>query len=105
MGIVLEDTDSEDKYFTPEKIKLANETLVPGEYTNLTNLYLEPIKYVGTYKIKGSTFLIFYLGNDHNLFGNTRYYASWLFLNPFKIANKYTDTSMRDLNFIDNRWK
>lgn len=49
--------------------------------------------------------MVFYSGEDADLFNKKRFYYCVYWISETRIANKYTWTSARDFNFKNGEWK
>lgn len=84
--------------------RVVNETLVPNNYTTLSNFFDSPVLYAGELKDRKNA-MAFYLGFDEDLFEKTHYFQCLYHIANDRIFTKYTEYSGRDYNFIDNKWK
>jgi hypothetical protein len=104
MGLILEGNEKESDYFLNKPILINGITTNPGEFTDLFGLFTEPLKYVGVLK-NDKNCMAFYLGEDGDLFETKKYYCCFFWINENRLANKYAENTVRDLNWIDNKWK
>ena len=102
--LVLENEDKAADYINPIEVQLVNETLVPGTKTDLTKFFKHPIEYAGILK-EDPRVLMFYLGEDADLFQNKRFYDCYFKITDSRLFKKYNDRTGRDYNFIKGKWK
>ena len=105
-GLILENGEEEKDFIEEKSVILHGEELVPGSFTNLDNLFNKPIRYAGILKNeKDSIVMCFHTGNEENLFSEVKYYYCFFWISQFRIANKYSENTARDFNWINNNWK
>lgn len=104
LGIILEDFDNQNDFIEPKAFKVNNDNLIPGMKTNLNGLFNEEVYFLGCLKNEKNC-MIFFLGEEENLFDKKRYYSCFYWISENKLANKYTENSARDFNWINGCWK
>ena len=104
LGIILEPSDNREQLFGKKEFKINNLIIKPGDYTDLFGLFTEPVKYVGNL-LEDENCMVFLLGDDADLFHQITYYSCFYWINENRLANKYTDSSVRDFNWVNNTWK
>lgn len=104
LGIILDDLEQEIDYFIPREMLVVDTVLMPGEMTDLFGIYTEPLRYVGVMK-GDEKCMVFYLGDDADLFSSRRYYSCFYWISETRILNKYKEGTVRDYQWIDGRWK
>lgn len=104
LGLVLNGHDNDKDIFEKKSVLLHGSILNTNDFTTLDGLFSEPLKFAGFLK-NDKNVMCFYIGNDENLFENIKYYYCFYYINEFRIANKYKEGSVRDYNWINNKWK
>jgi hypothetical protein len=104
LGIILNATENEADFIMPKTFSIVNETLNPNDNTTLFGLFTEPVRYCGVLKEKENC-MVFYLGRDGDLFTSKKYYSCFYHISPTRLANKYSEGTCRDLNWINGKWK
>ncbi len=104
LGCILEGHEKEQDFFEKQSFVVNGQTIHPEDYTNLMGLFTSPVRFVGALKDKQNC-MIFFLGTDGNLFENLNYYSCFFWIAENRLANKYTDSTARDFNFIGGVWK
>lgn len=104
LGIILEASEKESSFFGPKEFTINGTTIKPGDYTDLFGLFIEPVLYVGNL-LEDENCMVFLLGEDENLFHKLTYYSCFYWITETRLANKYTDSTVRDYNWINNAWK
>jgi hypothetical protein len=84
----------------PETVNL--EVIQPGMKTSLSGFFCRQLEYIG--KI-GKGELIFYIGNQHDLFLERHYYQSIFKISETRIFEITNPAGGRDYNFIGGKWK
>lgn len=104
LGIILQDSEQESDFFIKKDFLVNGETIRPEDFTTLSGIFSEPVRYVG--KLKGTkNCMVFYLGEEADLLQCNRYYSCFYRISETRIANKYTHDTVRDFNFVNNQWK
>lgn len=104
LGMVLEPND-DDSDFIGTNSYLVNGVLIsPGDFTDLFGMFKEPVQYSGNLLSKKNC-MVFYLGDDTDLFAAKRYYSCFYYINEKRIANVYKRGTARDFNWINGKWK
>lgn len=101
-------------YILPEEIKIENfisqvpvsigntEIIQPNSNTTLLGYFnIKPALYLGMINNE----MIFYLGNQIDLFGEKKYYLSLVKLSETRIFSMFAHNSGRDFNLVNGTWK
>ena len=104
LGLILTEIEIESNYFENETLKVVDEILIPENETTLKDFFTKKVTYKGTLK-NHKNCMVFYLGNESNLFDNLKYYSCVYWITENRIVNKYTFLSARDFNWNGKEWK
>ena len=104
LGLILKENEREKNYFENENLKVVNEILIPEKETTLKGFFYKNVIYKGTLK-NHKNCMVFYLGNEWNLFDNLKYYSCVYWITENRIVNKYSFRSARDFNWNGTEWK
>ncbi len=104
LGIILNKSENEKDFFGNKEFTINGTTIKAGDYTDLFGLFTEPVKYVGNL-LENENCMVFLLGDNSDLFNQITYYSCFYWITETRLANKYTHTSVRDFNWVNNTWK
>lgn len=104
LGIVTDEYDAIYQIAKPSIVTVNNVDLIPGDKVNLDGYFLCDLVYVGVLD-ENENCLVFYLGNDEDLFENIFYFKCIFKVSETRIFDKYTKISGRDYNYINGQWK
>jgi hypothetical protein len=104
LGLILTENEIESNYFENEILKVVDEILKPENETTLKDFFTKKVIYKGTLK-NNKNCMVFYLGNEWNLFDNLKYYSCVYWITENRIVNKYSFLSARYFNWNGNEWK
>lgn len=105
MGIIFESMEELEENVIPIEVEFKPGIIYPNTMTDLFGFWKCPILYKGILKDQIHNFMVFYLGNDNDLF-DSRFYCDGIFwISETRMFKKYNDLSGRDFNLIDGKWK
>lgn len=103
LGIILSANENEVDFFTYKEFQVVNTIIKPTDFTNLFGLFTSQVRFCGCL-IGDENCMVFHLGNDGNLF-ELKYYSCFYYINEWRLANKYSENTCRDFNWINGSWK
>jgi len=109
MGIILNHSEFIRKhvFFEQSRIEYPDGSLflIPGVESNLWGFWNVPMEYVGTLKSTSKNCLVFYAGEESTIFETKHYFYCVYLISPSRIFIKYNESSGRDYNYINGKWK
>lgn len=102
MGYILPPTVDILEHLQAVPVTVGSETIEPNTFTTLSGYFnILPALYVGMRENE----MIFYLGNQEDLFEHKKYYLALVKLTENRIFSMFAKGSGRDFNFVNNKWK
>lgn len=96
----------EDNLDKTREVKVAGLTLKPGCLTDLGGFFSEPVVFCGVeVSDKNHVCMIFYLGDESNIFESWYFYEKIYLITENKIFISTGIRQGRDFNRQNNRWK
>jgi hypothetical protein len=106
LHLILDKSEFEDEnFFKKEDKRVGNEIIKVGEKTKFCEMFPIPVFYKGILEHKGSNVMCFYVGSDIRIDGEYYFFSCFYYINENRIANQYKQGTVRDFNFINNKWK
>lgn len=105
MGLILENAENIKDFTTNETIKVAGKTINIGNKTSLNNYFDKSLEYCGLLKNETSKCMVFYLGDDTDLFSELQYYKCLYLIAERRLVDKFKEGTAKDFNWINNQWK
>lgn len=102
--VIFDDYEDMKLHIDPITVQLASGDLVPGEMTTVGGYWAAPLKFVGVLR-DNPMVCVFYVGVHANIFENCILCDTFYRIHHDRIFKKYTDSSGRDHNWINGRWK
>lgn len=85
-----------------ESPTVAHEILMPGTQTSMSGYFKHSLLFCGVINKNG---LVFYIGEDSNLFETKKYYQVVHLIDEFRLFSMFSYCAGRDFNFINGKWK
>lgn len=104
LGLILEQKEIESDYFKPKDFIINGELIRTGVMTDLFGMFLEPVRYSGVL-IDDENCMCFFLGTSADLFKMEKFFSCFYWISETRIANKYSEGTVRDFNFINGIWR
>jgi hypothetical protein len=99
MGLI---SDEKELNLPNKQYEIGKEVLSKGCKTTLYGYFDNPTEYVGVLDKK---FMVFYLGEESDLFGSKHYFKAILYLSERRIFVLFKEGSGRDFLLKDGQWK
>jgi hypothetical protein len=104
LGIITNGIE-ESEFIDKIEVEILGQKLIPESMTNLNGYFFEDVKYCGLKKDSEHIKMIFYTGENSDLFDTKKYYYCLYLINNKRIANVYAHGSCRDFIFKNGKWK
>ncbi len=102
MGYILSEDISIEKFINPIEIEVGSEIIQPNAETTLSGYFnIKPAKYLGMIENE----MIFYLGDENNLFEKRKFFLSLIRLSNTRIFSMFSHNAGRDYNLVNKKWK
>ena len=103
MGYILPEDVMIENFINPIPVSIGgSEIIQPSTETSLLGYFnIAPALYIG---MIGNE-MIFYLGNQTDLFGEKKFYLSLVKLSETRIFSMFTHKGGRDFNLVNSTWK
>ena len=102
MGYILPPSVNINDHLQAVPVTVGSETIQPNTETTLSGYFnILPALYVGMRENE----MIFFLGNEEDLFESKNYYLGMIKLTEKRIFSMFSHRAGRDFNFVNNMWK